>query len=98
LRAAALRRMDDSVEAAPQGAVRLLEEWRGDWSRLAEWFVSLPGRPSAAESLRRRARASMPAMLSVLTSINDRRTSRIDRSNDFRTLARWFAEAESDSD
>jgi uncharacterized protein (TIGR02677 family) len=98
LHAAASRRLSDGVEPTPQSLARLLEEWRGDWSRLTAWFVSGPGHPSTAESLRRRARASMPAMLSVITSVNDRRTSRIDRSNDFRTIARWFAEAESDAD
>src|SRR5439155_21781584 len=45
-----------------------------------------------------RARASLTTLLSVMMSINDRRISRIDRSNDFRVLARWFAEAASEAD
>jgi uncharacterized protein (TIGR02677 family) len=36
-------------------------------------------------------------MLGVIANINDRLISRIDRSNDFRVLARWFAQAESDA-
>jgi uncharacterized protein (TIGR02677 family) len=40
----------------------------------------------------------MPALLSVVASINDQRIRRIDRSNDFRVLARWFAEADSDAE
>jgi uncharacterized protein (TIGR02677 family) len=37
-------------------------------------------------------------LLSAISNINDRRITRIDRSNDLRTLARWFAESESDAE
>jgi uncharacterized protein (TIGR02677 family) len=43
-------------------------------------------------------RAAIPALIRVITSINDRQLYRIDRSNDFRVLARWFAHAESDAE
>src|SRR5207237_8696750 len=57
-----------------------------------------PGRPSNAEMLRERARTLIPALLGVITNTNDRQIHRIDRFNDFRVLARWFAEAESDAE
>ena len=40
----------------------------------------------------------MPALLNIITSINDRLITRIDRSNDLRVLARWFMEAPSEAD
>jgi uncharacterized protein (TIGR02677 family) len=48
--------------------------------------------------LRERARASMPALLSKVVAVNDRRNGRVDRCTDFRVLARWFAQAESDAE
>lgn len=74
------------------------DAWRSRWAGIRRWFVSEPGRHANAEVLRERARASMPALLSVVASINDQRIRRIDRSNDFRVLARWFAEADSDAE
>jgi uncharacterized protein (TIGR02677 family) len=38
------------------------------------------------------------AGLSAITRLNDRRIHRIDRASDFRVLARWFVQAESDAD
>lgn len=38
----------------------------------------------------------MPQLLAVVRSLNERRAGRSDRSADFRTLARWFAEAPDD--
>ena len=40
----------------------------------------------------------MPALLTVVTAVNDRRMHRIDRSSDFLVLARWFAQAGSDGE
>jgi uncharacterized protein (TIGR02677 family) len=48
--------------------------------------------------LRARALSAIPALLTAVRNINDRRVTRIDRANDLRTLARWFAEAETESD
>src|SRR5262249_55595892 len=73
-------------------------ECRLHWKLFSEWFVSSTDRPSNADMLRERARASIPTLLSLITSINDRKINRIDRSNDLRTLAKWFAQAESDAD
>jgi hypothetical protein len=71
---------------------------RGQWSRVRNWFIAEAGLPSHADILRDRARSSISILLSVVSTIDDRRLSRIDRSNDFRVLARWFAHAESDGD
>jgi uncharacterized protein (TIGR02677 family) len=76
-------------------AVRV--QWRSFWLRFSDWFISEPGRLSSTEVLRERLRGALPALLSVITTFNDRRIQRIDRSNDFRVLARWFAEADSDA-
>ena len=73
-------------------------ELRSRWDRFRNWFISQPGSPSSAERVRERARASIPALLAVITSISDQRIHRIDRSSDFRILARWFAEADSDEE
>ena len=88
----------DAVETIPADRDSIVDEWRSHWGRIRSWFVSRPGCPSYADILRARARASITDLLSVLTSVNDRRINRIDRSNDFRVLARWFAEAGSDAD
>jgi uncharacterized protein (TIGR02677 family) len=71
--------------------------WHSQWERFRIWFISEHG-PSKAETLREHARASIPVLLSVITSIYDQRKQRIDRAGDFRVLARWFAEAKSDAE
>jgi uncharacterized protein (TIGR02677 family) len=53
--------------------------------------------PSQAALLRQRARAAIPALLGAVTTLQERRTGRSDRSADFRALARWFAEAPSNA-
>ena len=68
------------------------------WERLRNWFISQPNRPSNADMLRERVRTAIPVLLSAITSANDRQFNRIDRSNDFRVLARWFEELESDAE
>jgi uncharacterized protein (TIGR02677 family) len=99
LQAVAERTVRCSLDGTPQqGIAAVCNEWRSHWERFCNWFIPQPGRPSNAEKLREYVRASMPALLRVAASINDRRIHRIDRSTDFRVLARWFAEAESDAD
>ncbi|GDY30079.1 TIGR02677 family protein [Gandjariella thermophila] len=70
-----------------------LASWRERWGGLRQWFVSEPNHPSQAKLLRSRARAAIPQLLQVVASLNERRAGRSDRSADFRTLARWFAQA-----
>jgi uncharacterized protein (TIGR02677 family) len=96
LHAAAERSAGDGMDQTAEDVAAVCGQWRSQWECFCNWFISQPDRPSTAEKLRERARASIPVLLSVTTRINDRRFHRIDRANDFRVLARWFAEAESD--
>lgn len=82
------------------GAVAYLAElaaWRERWQGLRRWFLSGPGHPSQAKLLRARARSAIPQLLAVVSSINERRAGRSDRSADLRALARWFAQAPDDA-
>jgi uncharacterized protein (TIGR02677 family) len=94
----------EATDAAPDGqgeavvARAKLEAWRARWDGLRSWFVGDRAHPSQAALLRQRARAAIPALLGVVTTLQERRTGRSDRSADFRTLARWFAEAPSDAE
>ncbi|MCW5252894.1 TIGR02677 family protein [Streptomyces sp. SHP 1-2] len=98
LRIAAAR---EAADAAPEDAERAeavaYERWAARWSGLAEWFVSGEGRESQARLLRGRALGSIPQLLTVVRQLNERRAGRSDRSADFRTLARWFAQAPDDA-
>ncbi|WP_340375259.1 TIGR02677 family protein [Streptomyces sp. SS7] len=98
LRLAAAR---EAADAAPEDAERAeavaYERWAARWSGLAEWFVSGEGRESQARLLRGRALGSIPQLLAVVRQLNERRAGRSDRSADFRTLARWFAQAPDDA-
>jgi uncharacterized protein (TIGR02677 family) len=67
--------------------------WRERWQGFRAWFVSQPHHPSQAKLLRSQARAAIPQLLQVVATLNERRAGRSDRSADFRTLARWFAQA-----
>ncbi|MFW6695739.1 TIGR02677 family protein [Streptomyces sp. MAR4 CNX-425] len=98
LRLAAAR---ESADAAPEEAAtsqaRAYERWAARWSGLAAWFVSADGRESQARLLRGRALGAIPQLLAVVRQLNERRAGRTDRSADFRTMARWFAEAPDDA-
>jgi len=95
--AVARRETADALEPSPerQGEVETL--WRQRWAGLRRWFIGEGGQPSQAELLRARARAAIPALLTTVLQINERRASRVDRAADFTTLARWFAEAPDDA-
>ena len=98
LQAVADRSIRGSVGGTQEAVPDISSQWRSHWERLRHWFISQPNLPSSAERLRERARASIPALLSIVTRFNDQRIHRIDRSNDFRVLARWFAQAGSDAE
>jgi uncharacterized protein (TIGR02677 family) len=98
LRSLAERGIRDGADATPENIDAVCDHWRSHWEHFFSWFIPQPGRPSYAEVLRERIRTSIPALLRVITSINDRQIYRVDRSNDFRVLARWFAGAESDAE
>ncbi|HEX8858674.1 MAG TPA: TIGR02677 family protein [Actinomycetes bacterium] len=85
------READEALQAK-------LDGWRARWSGLCSWFLGDRAHPSQAALLRQRARAAIPALLAAVTTLQERRTGRSDRSADFRALARWFAEAPSDAE
>lgn len=95
--AAARRDLVDALEPAPNALERRTTEWRQSWEGLRRWFVA-GDTPSQADLLRARARAAIPALLTAVSQINDRRASRADRAADFAALARWFAEAPREED
>ncbi|MGW2813556.1 TIGR02677 family protein [Streptomyces sp. NPDC001415] len=98
LRTAAAREATDaSPEQAAHAEQEAFERWAGRWAGLAGWFVSRDGRESQARLLRGRALGAVPQLLAVVRALNERRAGRSDRSADFRTLARWFAEAPDDA-
>jgi uncharacterized protein (TIGR02677 family) len=97
LRAAARR---EAADAAPEEAADAEEEayrrWAERWAGLAAWFLSRDGHQAQARLLRGRALGAIPQLLAVVRALNERRAGRSDRSADFRTLARWFAQAPDD--
>lgn len=78
--------------------VRGQQRWRDRWRGFRGWFTSERQHPSQAKLLRERARAAIPQLLQVVATLNERRAGRSDRSADFRTLARWFAQAPTQAD
>jgi uncharacterized protein (TIGR02677 family) len=85
----------DAGAEDPRAAARAagIAAWEERWHGLQQWFVAESGQPSQAKLLRARARTAIPQLLAVVANLNERRAGRSDRSADFRTLARWFAEA-----
>jgi uncharacterized protein (TIGR02677 family) len=98
LQAAAERTVIDEMDPGPEKLNRAQRQWQSVWNRFRDWFISRPGCSSNSDVLRGQARESMPALLNIITCINDRLITRIDRSNDMRVLARWFMEAPSEAD
>jgi uncharacterized protein (TIGR02677 family) len=98
LTGAARREVADLLNATAEDLEAAAFRWRNRWQGLRSWFIGSGGRSSHAETLRARALSAIPALLTAVANINDRRVTRIDRANDLRTLARWFAEAETESD
>ncbi|WP_405683147.1 TIGR02677 family protein [Streptomyces sp. NBC_00057] len=94
--AAAREAADASPGETEQAEARAFGQWESRWSGLASWFLSRDGRESQARLLRGRALGAIPQLLAVVRSLTERRAGRSDRSADFRTLARWFAEAPDD--
>ncbi|MFC6080454.1 TIGR02677 family protein [Sphaerisporangium aureirubrum] len=105
LRLAARR---EAADAVPEGvdaaaAYARAEEaafgaWRNRWRGLKDWFISQDARsPSQARLLRQAAVTAIKQLIDAVGLLNERRSGRSDRSADFRTLARWFAEAPDDA-
>jgi uncharacterized protein (TIGR02677 family) len=86
-------------DAAQEQAFTLrLESWRERWRGLSRWFISDGHIQAQSELLRAKARSAIPQLLAAVAALNERRSGRSDRSADFRILARWFAETDSDDD
>ncbi|HEX2824758.1 MAG TPA: TIGR02677 family protein [Burkholderiales bacterium] len=102
LEAAAGREARDAAPDGAASAAPVLGErrtaWRERWRGLNGWFVGSAGAAPQAEMLRSRARAAIPQLLAAVSSLNERRSGRSDRSADFRVLAHWFAEAGCEAD
>lgn len=100
LRIAARREALDSVPDGPDedeyahAEAAALRSWRNRWRGLRDWFISGDaGNPSQARLLRQAAVTAIKQLIDTVSMLNERRSGRSDRSADFRTLARWFAEA-----
>lgn len=98
LEIAGQREIVDVLEQSESGRQAAVDAWTSRWAGLRSWFKGAAGAPSQSEILRGRARSSIRSLLAAATAINDRRMSRSDRVADFRALARWFAEAETDAE
>lgn len=96
---AAEREASDAAPGEAEDATTVAREiWLRQWSGLTNWFVSTPGRESEAKLLRGRARAAIPALLAVVRALHEQAGGRTDRTQDFLTLARWFATLPTDED
>jgi len=92
------RELADALEPTATDRATAEAGWVARWRGLRAWFLPQTDAPSQAEVLRARARSAIPALLAAVAGINDRRVARSDRAADLRTLALWFAEADSDAD
>lgn len=104
LRLAARREALDAVPDGPDGPdgtgayahaeAAALGTWHNRWRGLRDWFISTDtSHPSQARLLRQAAVTAIKQLIDTVGLLNERRSGRSDRSADFRTLARWFAEA-----
>jgi len=92
------RELVDALDPAAERRTEISTQWQRRWQGLRRWFLGDVGKSSQAEILRQKARSAIPALLATLANINDRRSSRSDRSADWKELAGWFAEADSEED
>jgi uncharacterized protein (TIGR02677 family) len=92
------RNMDADKSAMPKTIADACNEWRLRWERFRSWFISLPDHRSGLSLLRERLRASLPALLRMSAGIQIEGAGRIDRIQDFRILAKWFAQSASDAE
>lgn len=92
----------EAGDAAPGEANTALakaqEVWLRQWTGLTDWFISTPARESEAKLLRARARTAIPALLAVVRALHEKAGGRTDRTQDFLTLARWFAALPTDGE
>lgn len=94
----ARREMGDDLAGDAAALLARETHWHRRWEGLVAWFTASPGRPSQASLLRQRTLAAIPELLTALADLNERRLARSDRVADLRTLARWFAQADTEED
>jgi uncharacterized protein (TIGR02677 family) len=88
----------EPIAAYEAAITESLNAWRNRWRGLRDWFVSADSRhPSQARLLRGAAVTAITQLIDTVAAFNERRSGRSDRSADFRSLARWFAEAPDDA-
>ena len=97
LQRASDRDLIDAVSTTDEDRAASLDRWHQRWRGLRGWFIGEGAARSQAEELRAHARSAIPALLRTVTAIHDRRLQRSDRVADLRTLARWFAQTDSDA-
>ena len=97
LAVAGARDLADALDAGEAERAAAQRRWRERWRGLKAWFLG-EGQASQAEILRARARSAIPALLAAVAGLHDRRLTRSDRTTDLRTLARWFANLDSERD
>jgi uncharacterized protein (TIGR02677 family) len=68
------------------------------WDGLRAWFAPLDGTAPRVEQLHAVARRAIVSLLQVLDRITEARRRDSSGADDFRTLARWFAAADSDDE
>lgn len=98
LSAAARRDLVDTLKPTEEDHQTAEANWHSRWAGLRHWFIGDAKSPSQAEILRGLARSAIPNLLMAIAGIHDRRVSRTDRVTDLRTLARWFADTDSDAE
>jgi uncharacterized protein (TIGR02677 family) len=88
-----------SPAVATAAIATALAGWENRWRGLTDWFVSRDSHhPSQAKLLRASAVSAITSLVNTVSALNERRGGRVDRSADFRALARFFAEAPSDEE
>jgi uncharacterized protein (TIGR02677 family) len=97
LRAAAAREVEHRLDASAELEAELYELWAHRWRGLRAWFLPDGGAPPQSQRLRHFALDAIPALLRAISHLHDRRVQRSDRHEDFRALARWFAEGDDDA-
>jgi uncharacterized protein (TIGR02677 family) len=89
---------EPTADAGSDAVAAKFRDWQGRWSGIWSWFCGDRAHPSQSSLLRQRARKAIPDLLATISVLQERRAGRSDRSADFRTLARWFAQAPSEDD
>jgi uncharacterized protein (TIGR02677 family) len=94
LAGASLPRLPGNADPAP----RWLAQRRARWDGMLRWFAPQDATAPAVDALQDIARRAIISLLRVLERHGEARRRSASMIADFRTLARWFAEADGDAD